>query len=106
MRTGWIAVDPALGRMARDDEVCLDESTPRRRQTSKDCDRRGERWIRHDVEWTAGQAHVGDVDMNDLDRVVRETGAQLVDPLRVQLEREHRRTGSNERSGECAGSRP
>ena len=58
------------------------------------------------MERAAGQAQVGDVGANDLDGTRCEAGAQFVDPLWVQLEREHGCTSANKWIGECAGSSP
>ena len=91
--------------MARHDQVRLNESTTGRRQAAKDGDGRGERWVRHHVERSPRQPQVGDVGADDFDATLRKTYPQFIDPLWMQLEREHGRSRANEWTCQCASSR-
>ncbi len=83
----------------------MDEPASRGGQASKDGDGRSEWWVRHHVERTPRQSQIGDVGADYFDGTLRKAGAQFMDPLWMQLEREHGRSRANEWIGQSASSR-
>jgi len=105
-RTGRIAVDPSLGRVARDDEVGSNESTVWRGQASKYCDRDAEGRIGDDVEWPFRKAKVGDVGLDDGHAITRESLPEFFGPFRMEFESNDLRATLNQGSSNRSGSGP